>query len=300
MVNAFLDSQGNVISIGKTDVSIEEVQNKSPSVVEKIENVPDSLKPYRPLDPRPEATVYHKKISGDGTSINDYDVIQNLDTYKSAKNQEIDAKTRKLIECGFEFDNNKFSMSINAQQNWSWMQSSLINGVLSSSDFPRSVSTIDDKSYIIDSISDASLFCISYVNRIEQRLESGRELKSQINQCTTKGQIDLILDDRQESDQPINVVSGKRQDVFSADFKEWKYEVSEFDKKNLSSVKRYKTDNGNGTYSGLLQEIIYNYSGNKLMSRTFNQYDKNENIINTITEEFSSIGDNEIRKFNDV
>lgn len=51
------------------------------------------------------------------------------------------------------------------------------------------------------------------------------------------------------------------------------FKVESFTKGRLTSEKFYATDNGNGTYSDLVKEILYNYSGISILSKEEKYYD---------------------------
>jgi len=298
MASAYLNDSGDVLSLAKnSDPTIAEVQNKNPNVTIKIVNAPDELKPRRLFDPRAVATEYHQKVSGDGTDISHYVLVENLDAYKESRYKQIDDKTAKLISNGFSYDDKQFSMSMQAQMNWNRLRVSILTGVLTALDFPQNVATIDDKVYTINTITEASDFFAAYANRLEQRLRSGRMLKTSIRQSTTKAEIDAITDDRQEADAASSTISAKRQEMLTTNYVDWKFEVVEKSGNKISSVKRYTTDNGDGTYSGLVQEELYSYQGNKLLSITTNTYDADNNIELTETETFHADGSTTISKF---
>lgn len=296
MFSAFLNSQNDVLAIATVPRTLEEVQNKLPDAIEKIENAPIGLKPLRPLDPN--AVEFHRKDSGDGTDISHYIVLADLDAYKDLLYKKIDKRTQELISAGFDFDNETFSMSMQAQMNWNRLRTSILTGVLTALDFPRDIATISDESYTLITITDASDFFAAHVNRLEERLRSGRQLKNQIRQATTKAEVDAISDNRTISDPPENTISAKRQELLTTNYVDWKYEVVNTENGKIQSVKRYTTDNNDGTYSGLVQEELYSYQGNKLISITTNTYDSEGNIELTETETFHSDGTSTtVRKF---
>jgi len=298
MTSAYLNDDGDVLAVAKNaDPSIEEIQNKAPDVTIKISNAPSGLKPLRINDPHPNATEYHRKTSGDGTNINHYTVIPDLDAYKARKFQLIDDKTQELIACGFEFDGNRFSMSQPAQLTWNMLRTSLSTGVLSSIDFPRYLSTADNQTYILRTISDANSFFAAYANTVNHHLNAGRDLKSQINNATSKSEIDSIIDSRSESDDIASTVVNKRLDSSSTGYVDWRYEVVEKDNDKIESIKKYIIDNGDGTYSGLVKEDVYNYVRNKLISITTNNYDSDGNVQSTDTRTFYASRRSTIRKY---
>lgn len=298
MASAYLNNNGDVLTVARNaDPSIEEIQNKAPDVTTKISNAPNELKPLRVNDPHPDATEYHRKTSGDGTNINHYTAIPDLDAYKARRFQLIDDRTQELIAYGFEFDGNRFSMSQPAQLTWNMLRTSLSTGVLSSTDFPRYLSTADNQTYILSNISDANGFFAAYANTVNHHLNAGRDLKSQINSATSKSEIDSIIDNRSESDSIVSTVANKRLDSSSTGYVDWRYEVVEKDNDKIESIKKYMVDNGDGTYSGLVKEDLYTYVRNRLISITTNNYDSDGNIQSTDTRTFHASRRSAIRKY---
>lgn len=76
MAYVYLASNGDVLSVGTTDVALETVQIKNPSAVEKISGAPKGI---RPKNSKVFFEYYHQKISGDGTDISHYAEIARTD-----------------------------------------------------------------------------------------------------------------------------------------------------------------------------------------------------------------------------
>ena len=295
MVDAFLDAAGVVLALATEERTLAQIQIKNPTAVEKITDAPAGLRPYTPLDSN--CTDYHQRTSGDGTDISHYTLVAHLAAYKDKRYDNIDARTAELIDAGFTFDDQLFSLTWQAQMNWNRLRVSVLTGVFTALDFPRDIPTLDDNEYTLAGISAAGDFFGAYANRLEERLRSGRDLKQQIREATTKAEIDAIVDTRQEEDAPDDTVSAKRQELLTANYVDWKYEIVETSGGKILSIHRYTTDNGDGTYSGLVQDVTYNYTGNKLISIVTNTYDTQGELVATETETFYADGSTTIRKF---
>jgi len=298
-MDAFLDVDGIVRALATLPRTIEDIQVKNPGVTQKIADAPSGLRPWTIFTPRdPLSVSYHQLTSGDGSSIDHYTLRENLGEYKKRRYEEIDARTRALIDTGFVFDDTVFSLSLQAQINLNRLRTNLLTGVLTALDFPRPYSRIDNQDYIINNIRDASDLYATGDNRLDQRIRSGNNLKNQVRAATTKAEIDAITDDRLETDPPADTISAKRQELLTANYVDWKYEVIRERGNRVQSVKRYTTDNGNGNYTGLVQELLYSYQGNKLLDIVTNTYDSDGNLIATETEVFYKDGrKTTIRKF---
>lgn len=96
-----------------------------------------------------------------------------------------DKKTEDLILSGFTFDNNLFSLSINAQINWS----NLLN--IPQAMFPLNLSTKDDNIYIL-TFSNVQNFYFTALGRKNECLQLGNAIKKRINESTTTEELDLI------------------------------------------------------------------------------------------------------------
>lgn len=114
----------------------------------------------------------------------------NLATLKQERIIFIDHRTRELISEGFEFDNERFSLSAPAQSNWLGLKT--LESLLT---FPVEVTTIDDKSYSITSANLNSFVGVAAGVK-QSHLDSGRVLKVSINNALNKTSLDAITDNR--------------------------------------------------------------------------------------------------------
>lgn len=103
---------------------------------------------------------------------------------------EIDAQTQKLIDKGFTFDNKKFSLSINAQANWTRLKA-----LESSLTWPVKISTKSANGYDLTQANLAGFMAAAHT-AIHGHLESGRALKKQVKNATTETAIKNVIDNR--------------------------------------------------------------------------------------------------------
>ena len=113
-----------------------------------------------------------------------------LEDCKAKRILEIDYKTRQLIDVGFTFDGQSFSLSSSAQLNWVGMKASM--DILS---FPVSLTTKDDISYDL-SQANALPFLGLALSAKQAHLDSGRSLKVSIKGAATYAVLDAIVDAR--------------------------------------------------------------------------------------------------------
>lgn len=113
-----------------------------------------------------------------------------IQEYKIKKITEVDAKTVQLIGQGFNFDNETFSLSQAAQINWVGLKT--LESLLS---WPVSITTKSDDEY---QLSQANLDSFIGAGKavVQTNLDSGRQLKVQINAATTEAELDAIQDNR--------------------------------------------------------------------------------------------------------
>jgi hypothetical protein len=111
--------------------------------------------------------------------------IESLEDYKKQLIDLQDKKTENLILSGFTFDNNLFSLSINAQINWS----NLLN--IPQVMFPLNLSTKDDNIYIL-SFNNVQNFYFTALSRKNECLQLGNIVKKRINECLTFEELDTI------------------------------------------------------------------------------------------------------------
>jgi hypothetical protein len=109
------------------------------------------------------------------------------------KIKEIDNKTQSLIKNGFIYDSYLFSLSEVAQINWLGIYQSAVSGLLS---FPFPVTTKDDLEYLFNDVSDIQSFFLTGLGLKKYHIDSGRAIKQQIIDASTKEEIYNIEDTR--------------------------------------------------------------------------------------------------------
>lgn len=119
--------------------------------------------------------------------------FNSLPELKKRKIFGIDNNTQRIISKGFIFNNHKFSLSQNAQLNWSVLYGRFKGGDL---EFPYNVTTNDDDVYTIQSAEDFTAFCNLAVYAVGYQIEVGRQLKQAVKACETVEQLKAIVDTR--------------------------------------------------------------------------------------------------------
>jgi hypothetical protein len=114
----------------------------------------------------------------------------NIQTHKSKMYTAIDARTSYLISQGFTYDGHLFSLSLVAQHNWDTIHTN--KAVFS---FPFEVTTLDNNTYALN-YSNVDSFWGTAVLTVKTHWDSGRVLKKQVFEATTKTQIDAVVDTR--------------------------------------------------------------------------------------------------------
>lgn len=111
--------------------------------------------------------------------------VNTLNDYKKHLINIQDKKTEDLILSGFTFDGNLFSLSVNAQVNWS----NLLN--IPEVMFPLNLSTKDDNIYVLN-FNNVPNFYFTALSKKSECLQLGNLVKKRINECVNNEQLDLI------------------------------------------------------------------------------------------------------------
>jgi len=114
-----------------------------------------------------------------------------LPNQKAKRIKEVDLKTRILISQGFEYSGKTFSMSVEAQINWTNLEM-----IKESLTYPMGASTIDDQEYIIPDATDMQNLYNTALARKKAILDGGRQLKLDINAAGNQAALDAIVDTR--------------------------------------------------------------------------------------------------------
>jgi len=120
-------------------------------------------------------------------NVSDYLLLQ----AKKDKNLKIDEKTQEIISLGFPYDSKIFSLSSNAQMNWTNMY--INKSVLAK---PLIITTNDDEAYQLDTELDIQNFYMTGLIYVQTIINSGRTLKINVNNCSTLEEIENIIDER--------------------------------------------------------------------------------------------------------
>lgn len=203
---AFLDSEARVVALGQAEDSwnLARIQEERPDVgaVEEIHNAPEGLFPYidnilllRPID-----STYHKKVSGDGTSIGDYEEISELRILKIQKQEEIYARNWELYEgpngLGMLF-RDSYLVNVDAPSQLNIIGFQLL---ASNMTFPYQYRCRDlkgKKTYCtMESAADlAALFAAAATRKLIISM-SGESLEASVEAATTPEEIEAIVDTR--------------------------------------------------------------------------------------------------------
>jgi hypothetical protein len=123
---------------------------------------------------------------------------QYIATIKTDRIQQIDNKTKELIQEGFIYNNYSFSMSDAAQRNWLMIAVGVALGMVNENSLPVA-STLEEVPYVFQSMNDVQGFLAafaSYNSSPSAPLAIGRELKASIVAATTIEEINNIIDTR--------------------------------------------------------------------------------------------------------
>lgn len=134
-----------------------------------------------------ELTTY---LTSHQDTYNNWEVNRHLTENKKKRIKEVDRRTQEIISSGFTFDSNQFSLSIEAQINWSGLVT--LENLLT---WPMNITTKGDGTYAL-SQSNLLYFIGTGKTVITNTLDSGRTLKISVNNTTTQAALDVIVDSR--------------------------------------------------------------------------------------------------------
>ena len=117
-----------------------------------------------------------------------------LDELKESRYDEIDSKTLEIISAGFTFDGNLFSLSAQAQTNWTNIHSNkeVFNEIGS---FPMEISTKDSNIYVLN-YDDVLGFWSAGMVAVKTPYNIGGNLKKLIFDAATIEEVNLVIDNR--------------------------------------------------------------------------------------------------------
>lgn len=114
-----------------------------------------------------------------------------LDALKAVKTASIDARTRALIAEGLRVGEVVFSLSLEAQSNWSSLYATRDRLT-----YPFEVSTLDDKGYNLpDAAAIEALYLAGTLHK-KSLIDAGRELKQRVAAASTEEELERVRDER--------------------------------------------------------------------------------------------------------
>ena len=201
---AYIDSERYVLATSTEERTIEQAQSKIPEITARVENAPDTI-----TAKGMGVVEYHRLKEGTtGTSIDDYDVVEFLDDYKTAKEIAIDDRTAELMLGGFRYVKEdpaidvEFSTSIPAQINWAslaaWVDTALKAGLTEEQIFPMKMPTrpLDGGNWECPSLALYYDVCVQMGIVRSGYVTAGQDLKNAVKAATTKAEVDAITDPR--------------------------------------------------------------------------------------------------------
>lgn len=144
----------------------------------------DYILPIGALIPQPEISWTYDSGSGIFSA-----PVVALDQLKEERYSQVDQRTGELITQGFPFAGHTFSMSINAQINWSNFPN--IPDAL----FPLNIMDVNESVFVC-SLANKMNFYFTALNWKNQALQSGSILKGQIKACADDACVNAIVDNR--------------------------------------------------------------------------------------------------------
>ena len=188
MAFAFLDASDIVIAMSTMDRDI----SLAPGATTKITGAPDELRPINHY----ASPVYHQRTSGNGTAIEDYAVLENVEPTRKRRYREIDTKTRELIQAGFEHpavSGQFFSLSAEAQRYYLLLDSTRSEAGVA----PVTIDFIDNSgSLALTLATDIRSFFIAAAAGVQTHQASGTVLKALVRVATTIADVEAIVDSR--------------------------------------------------------------------------------------------------------
>jgi len=114
-----------------------------------------------------------------------------LNDLKQLRINEIDLRTQELIEQGFVYNSQTFSLSSSAQRNWL-----AVEQFKDSLTYPFGISTKDSGQYLIADATEAHTFSLTALGAAETHYSSGRALKQSVKSAVDAAAVDAVVDNR--------------------------------------------------------------------------------------------------------
>lgn len=191
----YLNSEGDVIAKaheheGRNTMSLSDFQATDPSATTRIAGAPNGII----IKSDAMLAGFHRKVSGDGTRIEDYDSIEELTKQKDQRIRDIDERTVALINQGFSFAGKVFSLSMAAQANLTGTHGLKDDPAF---EYPVEWNTLDNGEP--HELADADAFHAFYLVAVgtkRSHLDSGTAKRNLIRDALTQIALDAVVDDR--------------------------------------------------------------------------------------------------------
>jgi len=109
--------------------------------------------------------------------------------------EKIDRRTQDLIEQGAVFNGVRFSLSANAQGNWTKIKA-FSDVITAMNAWPFAITTFDDEEYLLANATEATSFTLTMNMVVNMHIASGRALKVQMLAITDVNDVIDFVDPR--------------------------------------------------------------------------------------------------------
>jgi hypothetical protein len=116
-----------------------------------------------------------------------------LERNKNTKIDQIDFRTRELIDLGFTYSGSQFSLSKEAQINATGIKMACADDVIT---YPLLITTLDDLTFSLDNIEAVNGYYFTGLTTKKTHIDSGRDLKTACRNATTQTELEAIVDNR--------------------------------------------------------------------------------------------------------
>lgn len=180
---AYIESSTGIVWASSTkEFTVEDIAQNLPQVDSRRSDAPDNVQTKAS-----NMDGYHRWTGYDYVFV--WDILK----LKIQKNEEINIRTQQIIANGINYDGRQFPLDLPDQSTWHGLFNAVAAGVAT---YPIKVmDTVDEPYYLADATAFQNMYFIGF-GQVGVILESGRVLKAQVNACTTKEEIDAIVDDR--------------------------------------------------------------------------------------------------------
>lgn len=191
---AYVDTAGDVVLLSSQLLSLAAAQAIDATVTAVVPSAPDAVICSNQFQARGRPAYYHRKTSGDGTSIGHYSQIERLAALKQYRFAGIDTRTDELIAEGFTYASEQFSLSLKAQNRMMGTHQVKSGAGLV---YPIEWNTIDDTDmYSIPDATDLAAFYLTGLEAYRAHVDSGTALKTLVRAAATEVAINAVVDSR--------------------------------------------------------------------------------------------------------